>query len=226
MRSIFAPVADTHRAALSAIGRHVLQGRRPARIELPQMDSRQIVHDHLLELSACGMLSATAARRARPHAPWEPFPRPASPASRRPAWIGLDQREALAARPRFIGTFAGKPFSIQASRASNAARATAPQSSSQLAGGHRRRPNGTGCLSAALAGHSHRNDVSPFPLTAMDRIYLALIVAALALFIGAAGVYITRTAGIMPHARTISASPGIDRRETPSGGSHGRYETE
>ena len=45
-------------------------------------------------------------------------------------------------------------------------------------------------------------------MTAMDRICLALIVAALALFIGAAGVYITRTAGIMPHARTISASRG------------------
>ena len=40
--------------------------------------------------------------------------------------VGLDQREALAARPRFIGNVCWQTVLVQASRASNAARATAP----------------------------------------------------------------------------------------------------
>src|SRR4051794_21261453 len=50
----------------------------------------------------------------------------------------------------------------------------------------------------APAGHSHRNDIQPTQLTSMDRVYLAIIVSALLLFLGAAGLYVTRTRG--PHA--------------------------
>jgi len=40
----------------------------------------------------------------------------------------------------------------------------------------------------------------------MDRIYLAIIVSALLLLLGATGLYVTRTADIMPHARTVGVS--------------------
>jgi hypothetical protein len=39
----------------------------------------------------------------------------------------------------------------------------------------------------------------------MDRIYLAIIVSAL-LLLGATGLYVTRTADLMPHARTVGVS--------------------
>ena len=41
-------------------------------------------------------------------------------------------------------------------------------------------------------------------LTTMDRIFLAIILGAL-LMIGAASLYVTRTADLMPQARTIGA---------------------
>ena len=53
---------------------------------------------------------------------------------------------------------------------------------------------------------SHRNDVPPLRLTSMERIYLAIIVSALLLLLGATGLYVTRTADIMPHARTVGVS--------------------
>jgi hypothetical protein len=39
----------------------------------------------------------------------------------------------------------------------------------------------------------------------MDRIFLAIIASALLLMIGAASLYVTRTADLMPQARTIGA---------------------
>jgi hypothetical protein len=42
--------------------------------------------------------------------------------------------------------------------------------------------------------------------TPMDRLYLAIIVSALLLFLGAAGLYVTKTADLMPHARTVGFS--------------------
>lgn len=58
----------------------------------------------------------------------------------------------------------------------------------------------------ALAGHSHRDDVQPTRLTSMDRVYLAIIVSALLLLLGATGLYLTRTADLMPHARSVGAA--------------------
>jgi hypothetical protein len=40
----------------------------------------------------------------------------------------------------------------------------------------------------------------------MDRIYLAIIAAALLLFLGASGLYVTRTADHMPHFRTVGTA--------------------
>ena len=40
----------------------------------------------------------------------------------------------------------------------------------------------------------------------MDRVYLAIIVSALLLFLGAAALYVTRTADLMPLARTVGVS--------------------
>jgi hypothetical protein len=41
----------------------------------------------------------------------------------------------------------------------------------------------------------------------MDRIYLAIIASALLLLLlGATGLYVTRTADLMPHARTVGFS--------------------
>lgn len=40
----------------------------------------------------------------------------------------------------------------------------------------------------------------------MDRIYLAIIVSALLLLLGATGLYVTRTADLMPRARTVGVS--------------------
>ena len=39
-----------------------------------------------------------------------------------------------------------------------------------------------------VLGNSHRNDVPPLRLTSMDRIYLAIIVSALLLLLGATGL--------------------------------------
>ena len=46
----------------------------------------------------------------------------------------------------------------------------------------------------------------PSRLTSMDRIYLAIIASALLLLLGATGLYVTRTADLMPHARTVGFS--------------------
>ena len=43
-------------------------------------------------------------------------------------------------------------------------------------------------------------------LTTMDRIYLAIIASAILLVLGVAGLYVTRTADLMTHARTIGAA--------------------
>ena len=43
-------------------------------------------------------------------------------------------------------------------------------------------------------------------LTTVDRIYLAIIASAILLLLGAAGLYVTRTADLVPHARTIGAA--------------------
>ena len=43
-------------------------------------------------------------------------------------------------------------------------------------------------------------------LTLMERIYLAIIASALLLLLGAAGLYVTRTADLIPHARTVGFS--------------------
>jgi hypothetical protein len=40
----------------------------------------------------------------------------------------------------------------------------------------------------------------------MDRIYLAIIASALLLLLGAAGLYVTRTADLVPHARTVGSA--------------------
>ena len=40
----------------------------------------------------------------------------------------------------------------------------------------------------------------------MDRFYLAIIVSALLLFLGATGIFVTRTADLMPHARTAGVA--------------------
>ena len=45
----------------------------------------------------------------------------------------------------------------------------------------------------------------------MDRVYVAIVVSALLLMLGATGLYVTRTADLMPHAR--SRRQMIDQRE-------------
>lgn len=40
----------------------------------------------------------------------------------------------------------------------------------------------------------------------MDRVFLAIIASALLLFLGAAGIYVTRTADLMSHERTVGFS--------------------
>jgi hypothetical protein len=40
----------------------------------------------------------------------------------------------------------------------------------------------------------------------MDRIFLAIIVSALLLLLGATGLYVTKTAELMPHARAVGFS--------------------
>jgi hypothetical protein len=40
----------------------------------------------------------------------------------------------------------------------------------------------------------------------MDRVYLAIIVSALLLLLGATGLYLTRTADLMPNARLVGAA--------------------
>ena len=46
----------------------------------------------------------------------------------------------------------------------------------------------------------------------MDRIYLAIIASAILLLLGAAGLYVTRTADLMPHARR-SVPHDLGKRE-------------
>jgi hypothetical protein len=40
----------------------------------------------------------------------------------------------------------------------------------------------------------------------MDRFYLAIIVSALLLLLGATGIFVKRTADLMPHARTVGVA--------------------
>jgi hypothetical protein len=49
----------------------------------------------------------------------------------------------------------------------------------------------------------HRNESQRPSLTSMDRFYFAIIVSALLLLLGASGIFVTRTADLMPHARTV-----------------------
>ena len=51
-----------------------------------------------------------------------------------------------------------------------------------------------------------RNDSQPSSLTTMDRFYLAIIVSALLLLLGATGIFVTRSADVMPHARTVGVA--------------------
>jgi hypothetical protein len=64
-----------------------------------------------------------------------------------------------------------------------------------------------GCGPFCSAKRSPRpipSDESQRPsLTSMDRFYLAIIVSALLLLLGATGIFVTRTADLMPHARTV-----------------------
>jgi len=46
----------------------------------------------------------------------------------------------------------------------------------------------------------------------MDRFYLAVTVFALLLLLGVAGLYVTRTADVMPNARTIGAARLFSKR--------------
>ena len=52
----------------------------------------------------------------------------------------------------------------------------------------------------------HRNDVRPHGLTIMDRIYLAIIASAVLLLLGAASLYVSQTAELMHHARTVGVA--------------------
>jgi hypothetical protein len=40
----------------------------------------------------------------------------------------------------------------------------------------------------------------------MDRVYLAIIASALLLLLGATSLYVTRTADLIPHARTVGTA--------------------
>ena len=51
-----------------------------------------------------------------------------------------------------------------------------------------------------------RTVTEPSRLTSMDRIYLAIIASAILLMIGAFSLHMTRTADLMPGARTIGAA--------------------
>ena len=60
------------------------------------------------------------------------------------------------------------------------------------------------CQREALATQSDVGTMDKSPLlTTMDRIYLAIIISAVLLLFGAASLYITRTADLSPHVRTI-----------------------
>ena len=98
-----------------------------------------------------------------------------------------------------LGTFAGEPALIQAPRASSAARTGTIPSPLLWPGGHRPPPDWL------LVSRSARY-LWPSSVTPMDRIYLAIIVSALLLLLGATGLYVTRTADLMPHARTVGVS--------------------
>ena len=50
----------------------------------------------------------------------------------------------------------------------------------------------------------------------MDRFYLAIIVSALLLFLGATGIFVTRTADLMPHARTVGVAGSRSISAKPS----------
>jgi hypothetical protein len=56
------------------------------------------------------------------------------------------------------------------------------------------------------SGRHPWNDVAIPRLRPMDRIFLAIIAAALLLLLGAAGLAMTRTADIMHHARTVGVA--------------------
>ena len=63
-----------------------------------------------------------------------------------------------------------------------------------------------GPLHRVRSTHSHRNDVRPHRLTPMDRIFIAIIAVAVLVLIGASGLYITHTAELMHHARTVGVA--------------------
>ena len=46
----------------------------------------------------------------------------------------------------------------------------------------------------------------PVGLTTMDRIFLAIIACAVLLLLGAASLYVTKTADLMHHARTVGVA--------------------
>ena len=79
------------------------------------------------------------------------------------------------------------------------ARTTGPQSSSQLAGGHRPPPHETGCLPTRSAHLSQPR------LNAHGSHLPRLIVSALLLFLGATGLYVTQTADSLAR-RTVGVS--------------------
>jgi hypothetical protein len=84
-----------------------------------------------------------------------------------------------------------------------------PQSSLQLAAGHSAaRSARRAHLSVLPNGYpsGRRNDSQRHSLTSMDRFYLAIIVSALLLLLGATGIFVTRTADLMPHARTVGVA--------------------
>ena len=45
----------------------------------------------------------------------------------------------------------------------------------------------------------------------MDRFYLAIIVSALLPLLGATGIFVTKTADLVPHARTVGVVIEIDQ---------------
>ena len=55
-------------------------------------------------------------------------------------------------------------------------------------------------------GRSFPRAISYPRWTPMDRIYLAIIASALLLLLGATSLYVTRTADLMPHARTVGTA--------------------
>ena len=50
----------------------------------------------------------------------------------------------------------------------------------------------------------------------MDRIFLAIIACGVLLLLGAAGLYVTKTADLMHHARTVGSPVEIGKRASRS----------